>query len=177
MTQHSKSPLRYGTSKAYYDTAPLKSVAAWQYFYEILQSSNTNLTPILQSSNTNLALFLQNPNAILALISQSPNTNLTLFYKVQILFWHPFLQNPNLFWHLFYKAQILFLATTHKTQQYFGTYLQKLKYYFGKNYYIMLIAQNYLLAKYILKSLTHGKYKLFKNISFTKFMGIMLIFP
>ena len=39
----------------------------------------------------------------------------------------------------------------------------------------MLKAQNYLLAKYILKSLTHGKYELLKNISFTKFMGTMLI--
>ena len=57
-----------------------------------------------------------------------------------------------LFWHYFTKAKILFWQKQL-------LYAQSQKYYFGKNNYIMLKAQNYFLAKYILKSLTHGKYK------------------
>ena len=50
-----KSPLLHSTSKAHCYTAPkarnytapLKPVATRQYFFKILQSSNTNLVPIL----------------------------------------------------------------------------------------------------------------------------------
>ena len=51
-----------------------------------------------------------------------------------------------------------------------------LKYYFGKNNYIMLKVQNYSLVKtyfHILKSLSHGKYKLLipQNYFFYKIYG------
>ena len=87
----------------------------WQYFYEILQSPNTNL-----------ALFLQSPNAILTLILQSPNTNLTLF-----------LQSPNAILALILQSPNAILATISKSflksQYYFGNYSQK--------FYINLKAQ------------------------------------
>ena len=93
--------------------------------------------------------ILQSPNTNLAPILQSSNTNLTLFYKTQILIWHLYYKAQILFWHYFTEPKFI-LAIIYKSP----------KYYFGKNNYIMLKAQNYLLAKYILKSLTHGKYKL-----------------
>ena len=85
---------------------------------------------------------------------------MALFYKAQILIWHPFYKAQLLIWHLFYKAQILFWHYFTKPKFILAIIYKSLKYYFGKNNYIMLKAQNYLLAKYILKSLTHGKYKL-----------------
>ena len=108
--------------------------------------------------------ILQSPNAILA-----PN-----FTKP---FWHLFLESPN-----------IILTITYKAQYYLGTFLQRFtkpKYYFwqllikpnntlapiykssnvilAKTITLCLKAQNYFLAKtylHILKSLTHGKYKL-----------------
>ena len=121
--------------------------------------------------------FLQSPllhdasKSLLLYGTLKPVATWQYFYKMlkgPILLWHLFTKaqyyfgiylqkpkyskNPILFWHLFTKAQY-----------YFGTYLQKPKYYFDKNNYIILEAQNYSLAKtyfHILKSLTHGKYKL-----------------
>ena len=89
---------------------------------------------------------------------------MALFYKAQILIWHLFYKTQILIWYLFYKTQMLFWHYFTKAKILFWQkqllYAQSQKYYFGKNNYIMLKAQNYLLKKYIPKSLTHVKYKL-----------------
>ena len=87
---------------------------------------------------------------------------LALFYKAQVLIWHLFYKDKGqiLIWHLFYKTQVLCWHYFTKPKSILATIYRGPKYYFGKNNYIMLKAENYFLAKYILKSLTHGKYKL-----------------
>ena len=66
-----------------------------------------------------------------------------------------------------YKSQIHILALFYESQILFWLYFTKLKYYFGTTlqspnlfWQLFIKAQNYFLAKYILRSLAHGKYKL-----------------
>ena len=187
----SKSSLLHGTSKTRCYTTPLKvpcyttplnPVATWhpqspllhdiltkpiatrQYFYKILQSPNAILAPILQSPILFWQLFIK------------PKYYFGIYLTKPKYYFDTYFTKPNIILAIIHKAQILFWNLFYKAQYYFGTYFTKSKYY-----YIMFKAQNYFLAKtyfHILKSLTHGKYKLLisQNISFTKFMGTMLIF-
>ena len=99
----------------------------------------------------------------MAPIYKSPNTILEPIYKKRKYYFGDFYKRPN--------------TILSKNQNYWANnYSTKAQISFGKNDYIMLKAQNYSLAKtyfYILRSLTHGKFKLliFQNYFFYKIYG------
>ena len=122
--------LRYNISKVHYDTASLKPIMIRQY------KRRYDTAPLKSI------------------------TIWHLFYKAKMLIWHLFYKAQLLIWHLFCKTQILFWHYFTRLKSILATIYKSLKCYFSKNNYFMPKAQNHFLAKYILKSLTHGKYKL-----------------
>ena len=110
----------------------------------------------------------------------------TKSYRAQMLFWHLFTKTQILFWQLhikpntilahIYKAQVLFWQLLIKPNNTLAPIYKSPNIILAKTITLSSKAQNYFLAKtylQILKSLTHGKYKLliFRKYFFYKIYG------